>query len=113
MQNKIYSMLGLATKAGKTVSGEFPTEKAIKEEEAKLVLVAEDASDNTKKHFFDMCNYRSIPAYVFGEKDALNCVVRILRQQPDGDGYIYGCEIVGAASIMDYVINDYASTLDE
>ena len=50
---------------------------------------------------------------VFGEKDALNCVVRILRQQPDGDGYIYGCEIVGAASIMDYVINDYASTLDE
>jgi len=71
MQNRIYSMLGLATKAGKTVSGELPTEKAIKEEKAKLVLIAEDASDNTKKHFFDMCNYRSIPAYVFGEKDAL------------------------------------------
>ncbi|MBR1873301.1 MAG: PilZ domain-containing protein [Eubacterium sp.] len=50
---------------------------------------------------------------VFGEKDALNCVVRILRQQNDGDGYLYGCEIVGAASIMDYVINDYAATISD
>ena len=64
-------MLGLATKAGKTTSGEFATEKAVKEEKAKLVLVAEDASDNTKKHFFDMCKYRSIPAFTFGEKEAL------------------------------------------
>ena len=50
---------------------------------------------------------------VLGEKDALNCVVRILRKQEDGDGFIYGCEIVGAASIMDYVVNDYAASLNE
>lgn len=48
---------------------------------------------------------------VFGEKDALNCVVRIIRQQQNGDYYRYGCELVGTASIMDYVINDYAASL--
>lgn len=49
---------------------------------------------------------------VFREKDALNCVVRILRQRKLEDGYYnYGCEIVGTASIMDYVINDYAASL--
>ena len=52
MQNKILSLVGLAMKAGKVVSGEFSTEKAVKEGKASLVIVAEDASDNTKKLFF-------------------------------------------------------------
>lgn len=43
--------------------------------------------------------------------DALNCVVRIIRQQKEEDEFIYGCEMVGTASIMDYVFNDYAATL--
>lgn len=45
--------------------------------------------------------------------DALNCVVRIIRQQEIEDGYVYGCEIVGTASIMDYVFNNYAASLNE
>lgn len=48
---------------------------------------------------------------VLHENDALNCVVRIIRQQKEEDEFIYGCEIVGTASIMDYVFNDYAATL--
>ncbi|MCM1246710.1 MAG: PilZ domain-containing protein [Roseburia sp.] len=48
---------------------------------------------------------------VLCENDAINCVVRIIRQQEDGENFIYGCEIVGTASIMDYVFNDYAATL--
>lgn len=48
---------------------------------------------------------------VLAENDALNCVVRIIRQQDGEEGFLYGCEIVGVASIMDYVINDYASSL--
>lgn len=50
---------------------------------------------------------------VLGDKDALNCVVRIIRQQKQDDHYLYGCEIVGTASIMDYVINDYAAALEK
>ncbi len=49
---------------------------------------------------------------VLCENDALNCVVRIIRQQQTEDGFIYGCEIVGTASIMDYVFNDYAASLN-
>ncbi len=48
---------------------------------------------------------------VLAENDALNCVVRIIRQQKREEDYVYGCEIVGTASIMDYVINDYAASL--
>lgn len=43
---------------------------------------------------------------------AMNCVVRIIRQQKRGEEYFYGCEIVGTASIMDYVINEYAAVLE-
>jgi len=70
-QNKIYSLLGLATKAGKTVSGEFSTEKAIKTGKIDLVIVTEDASDNTKKHFSDMCVYRKIPYFEYGNKESM------------------------------------------
>lgn len=70
-QNKVFSMLGLATKAGKTVSGEFSTEKALKDGKAAMVIVAEDASENTKKHFSDMCSYRHIPCYFYGKRDVL------------------------------------------
>ena len=48
---------------------------------------------------------------VLSDSGALNCVVRIVRHQETQDGNIYGCEIVGTASIMDYVFNDYAATL--
>ena len=46
-RQKVLNLIGLATKAGKTASGEFMTEKAIREGIAKLVIVAEDASGNT------------------------------------------------------------------
>ena len=39
-----------------------------------------------------------------GDGNALNCVVRILRQSRTEDGrYFYGCEFVGLASIFDYI----------
>ena len=52
MDNKrALSMIGLAQKAGKVASGEFSTEKAVKEHKAYMVIVADDSSDNTKKNF--------------------------------------------------------------
>ena len=49
--NKVLSLIGLATKAGKTVSGEFSTEKSVKTGKGFLALVADDASENTKMKF--------------------------------------------------------------
>jgi ribosomal protein L7Ae-like RNA K-turn-binding protein len=65
------SLLGLATKAGKVVSGEFSTEKSVKSGKGYLVLVAEDASLNTKKKFRNMCEFYEVPMYVLSDKESL------------------------------------------
>lgn len=69
--NKIFSMVGLATRAGKTVAGEFSVEKAVKECKAKLVIVSEEASDNTKKLFTNKCTYYKIPIFIYGSREEL------------------------------------------
>ncbi len=74
-QNKIFSLAGLAMKAGKVASGEFATEKAVKSGLARLVLVAEDASDNTKKMFANMCDYYKVPLYFYGDKETLGAAI--------------------------------------
>jgi ribosomal protein L7Ae-like RNA K-turn-binding protein len=70
-EKKVFNLFGIATKSRKLVSGEFSTEKAVKEKKAALVIVAEDASDNTKKMFTNMCTYYNVPIYFFGIKDDL------------------------------------------
>ena len=69
--SKILSLIGLATKAGKIVSGEFSTEKSVKTGNGFLVVAAEDASENTKKKFRNMCSFYQVPIYFYGDKDAL------------------------------------------
>ena len=59
-RKKVLNLLGLATRAGKTASGEFMTEKAIKSGKAYLVIVSEEASDNTKKMFENSCAYYKV-----------------------------------------------------
>lgn len=58
-------------KAGRTASGEFCTEKEVKSGNAELVIVAGDASDNTKKKFKNMCDYYHVPVCFYGDKDTL------------------------------------------
>ena len=70
-RQKVINLIGLATKAGKTVSGEFSTEKAVKSKKAYLVMVSKEASDNTKKMFTNMCTYYRVPICYFGKKDEL------------------------------------------
>jgi len=64
-------MLGLARKAGQLVSGEFSSEKAVKEGIARLVIVASDASDNTKKLFSDKCRSYAVPLRVWSDKESI------------------------------------------
>ncbi len=70
-RQKVLNLMGLATKAGKIASGEFSTEKAVKGKKARLVIVAEEASDNTKKMFTNMCTYYNVPLCIFGGKEEL------------------------------------------
>ena len=69
--DKVLAMIGLATKAGKTASGEFCTEREVKTGRAALVIVAGDASDNTKKKFCNSCSYYQVPLAIKFDKDTL------------------------------------------
>ena len=70
-QNKVLSLLGLAMRGRNLVSGEFQTLEAVKNGSAMLVIIAEDASANTKKLFTNKCTFYEIPVYEFGTKEEL------------------------------------------
>lgn len=70
-KKKVLSLIGLAKRARKVVSGEFSTEKSVKSGRSHLVIVSEEASDNTKKMFTNMCAYYKVPICLFGTKDEL------------------------------------------
>lgn len=80
MQNKVLSMLGIAAKSGNVASGEFSTEQAVKKGKAYLVIVSEEASDNTKKMFTNMTEFYEVPMYVYGTKEDLGrCIGKQFR----------------------------------
>lgn len=57
IRDNVLSMLGIAAKAGRVASGEYQTENMVKSGKSHLVIVAEDASDNTKKTFRNKCEF--------------------------------------------------------
>lgn len=64
-------MLGIAAKSGSVASGEYSTEKAVKDGKAYLVIVASDASKNTQKMFSNMTDFYEVPMYLYGDKETL------------------------------------------
>lgn len=58
---KFKGMLSLAMKAGKLKIGEGRAQDTIRNDEAYLIILSSDASDNTQKKFSDMGSYRDIP----------------------------------------------------
>lgn len=74
-RNKILSLAGLAAKAGRIASGELSVEKAVKSGRGHLVIVAEDASDNTRKKFLNMCEYYQVPILLMETREELGRAV--------------------------------------
>lgn len=70
-KDKVLSMLGLAARSRNVVSGGFATEAAVKEGKAALVIIAEDASGNTRKKYSNMCDFYEVPCAVHGTKAVL------------------------------------------
>ena len=71
MHDSVLSMLSIAAKSGNVVSGEFSTEKSVKTGKGFLVLVAADASENTRKKFSNMCEFYEVPIYFIANKEEL------------------------------------------
>jgi len=65
MDRHISSMFSLCMKAGKLTTGDFASIGALRTGEAKLIILAGDASDNTKKKFIDKAHYYSTPVYIY------------------------------------------------
>lgn len=72
---RIYQLIGLCQKARKLISGEFAVKQAVLSQAVKLVIVTEDASDNTIKLFNDKCNYRNIPYIQWGNRTDLGKIL--------------------------------------
>ncbi len=70
-KDKALSMISMAAKAGKVASGEFACEQAVKSGKACLLIAAEDASDNTRHSFQNMCEFYHVPFILFGTKEEL------------------------------------------
>lgn len=86
-QDKVLSLLGLARRSKNVASGEFATEKAVKSGGAFLVVVANDASDNTKKRFADKCSFYNVPIEFYSDKAGL--------------GHALGYEIRTSLAVLD------------
>lgn len=102
--DRVLQMLGLAARGRKIESGEFSTEKAVKTGKACLVIVAEDASDNTKKMFRNMCAFYEVPFYEYAAKEDLGrCIGKQYRASlavtDDGFAKALESKILGSEKI--------------
>lgn len=86
-RDSVLSLVGIAKKAGKVASGEFQTEQAVKSGKAGLVIVSEEASENTKKKFRNMCDFYRIPVFFYEGKEQLGAAI--------------GCEFRASLAVTD------------
>ena len=88
MNDRVLGMIGLATKAGKIIYGEDKLLEAIRFGKAKLVIIATDASDNTKKKFNDKCSYYKVKAFEYGTKATLQHAVVAINDRNFSDSVL-------------------------
>ena len=66
MENKIYGLLGLCTRAGKLSFGTEAVLEKIAKHKIKLVIIAKDISEKSKQKIVDVCQKEKIQYYIFG-----------------------------------------------
>lgn len=63
--NKILGLLGLAAKARNICFGADSVEEELKNKKVKLVIIAQDSSERTKKKFVSLCENNQIPICIY------------------------------------------------
>ena len=71
-KKKVLGMLGISAKAGKIVCGNDSTIEDIEKHRVKLTIVAENASERTKKNIKCICDKNNIPILEFGNIDEIS-----------------------------------------
>lgn len=72
---KMLSMLGIGRKAGLIVSGEMGCTKSINEGKSKLLILASDASYNTKNKFIGLCDKKNVKYFEIGLREDLGTAI--------------------------------------
>ena len=71
-QDKVLRLLGLATRAGKIAFGTDSVIDTINKNKAKLVLIAKDASDRTKKNIIRISQENNVQVRIYGSIDSIS-----------------------------------------
>lgn len=72
MQNKLLNMLGFAQKSGNLVSGENTVEMYLPKKKVSLLIIAGDASENTKSKFEQLALRYNVPFIIWGDREILS-----------------------------------------
>ena len=64
--------LGLAKRAGKVIPGYRTCAALLGKGKIRLIIVAEDASSNTKEKFKSLCSRYQVPCMIYGSSDLLS-----------------------------------------
>lgn len=76
-RQKAMKLIGLAMRAGKLVTGEELTIADVRRNKAKIIFVANDASENTKKKVKDKSSYYEVPCFeLFSEAEITQMIGR-------------------------------------
>ena len=74
LSDKLSAYMGFAAKAGALQTGYNTSLLLIKRRKVRLLIVAEDASDNTKKKMTQKCASNNVECRIFGTKESLSHV---------------------------------------
>ncbi len=74
-EDKIYGLIGLATRARKIAYGNDAVMDCLKQKKAKLVVITEDASEKTRKNMQYVCKKNNVKIIIFGKKDKLSHII--------------------------------------
>lgn len=65
---KVYNLIGIAQRAGKTSSGAMAARTSLMRNKACILLMSKDISDNTKDALVTSCKKKNIPCFILGSK---------------------------------------------
>ena len=72
MKSKLESYLGFARKSGNLVFGAGTCEASMAKDKVKLLIIAEDTAENTKKKMISKAESMGVPYRVYGSADELS-----------------------------------------
>ena len=74
-ERSVIFALGLAQKAGKIASGDFTVKSALKSGKVKLLIIASDASDNSKKDIYYMAGLYGVKTLEVLDREQLGLAI--------------------------------------